>query len=717
MVDMSYALPQAVANYSEDEFRAACRPYKTVGTRADAGDLALLIVQNLASPVFVKNKENQYLFVNQAFLDMFQLAETDVIGATDMEVMQKASAAHRKIQKGLPIRKDIESSEYAVELAGGSALEIVQHQKLAEFDDGSSYIIGQMTDVSTSKRRERSFESVLASIDYGVAFWDRELRLQVHNEKFLELTQIAGEDLPKNPSYRELLTVNRHRGVYPLDTSDDELWEAFLQEREHELRTTTDGVREVHMPDGKVLLNTSAAIGDGFMQAYFDLSAIKQNEDELKDAQEAAEAANRAKSQFLANMSHEIRTPMNGIMGMAELLLATDLGDKQKTFAEMIVKSSGSLITIINDILDFSKIDAGQLELAPAPFGLTEAIEDVAALISARAAERGLDLITRVDPSLPDNYIGDVGRLRQIVTNLVGNAVKFTTKGHVYVNVTGEMNDSGSVRLHFQVQDTGVGIPEDKCAVVFEKFAQVDNSATRKHDGTGLGLSIASSLVKLMGGQIGVESRLDHGSTFWFTIELHALDSERSPLEMPEICKGARVLIVDDNALHRSLMAEQMEGLGLEHQEMASGAAGLQFLRECAGNGLPVDLVILDYQMPEMNGLECLRAIRQDDTISGVPVLMLTSLDETGTVAALGDLQVEATLDKPLRSSQFLKAVGNLVSTHKVSASQPTAAPEDNPGRSVDQIELSPASEISFESEIFSGFEAGIEMQNVARSA
>ncbi|RVD69359.1 hybrid sensor histidine kinase/response regulator, partial [Mesorhizobium sp. M4A.F.Ca.ET.029.04.2.1] len=234
-----------------------------------------------------------------------------------------------------------------------------------------------------------------------------------------------------------------------------------------------------------------------------------------------AEAADRAKSEFLANMSHEIRTPMNGVLGMAELLAKTELTTRQKTFTDVIVKSGNALLTIINDILDFSKINAGQMMLDPAPFRLSEAVEDVATLVSARVAEKNIELIVRVDPRLPSFVVGDAGRFRQIVTNLVGNAVKFTEKGHVLVDVGGEVTD-GVVQLKVRVEDTGIGIPAEKLQSVFEKFAQVDGSSTRRHEGTGLGLAIAARLVDLMGGKIGVESEIGRGSVFWFAVPLPA---------------------------------------------------------------------------------------------------------------------------------------------------------------------------------------------------
>ncbi len=278
---------------------------------------------------------------------------------------------------------------------------------------------------------------------------------------------------------------------------------------------------ERKIPNGNIIVaNVQPRENGGGVTTYTDVTEERKRQQELEDARSAAQAADRAKSEFLANMSHEIRTPMNGVMGMAELLARTELDARQEVYADVIIKSGSSLLTIINDTLDFSKLDAKQMELDPLPFKLNDAIEDVATLVSSRVAEKNLELIVRVDPALPEMLVGDVGRIRQIVTNLMSNAVKFTDKGHVYVDVSGGSAAGNMYTLHVKVEDTGVGIARDKCDNVFEKFSQVDNSATRKHEGTGLGLAISSSLIELMGGEIGVESEPGEGSTFWFTIEL-----------------------------------------------------------------------------------------------------------------------------------------------------------------------------------------------------
>lgn len=384
--------------------------------------------------------------------------------------------------------------------------------------------------------------------------------------------------------------------------------------------------------------------------------AIRRAFAETAESLYKAEAADRAKSEFLANMSHEIRTPMNGVLGMAELLAKTDLTPRQKTFTDVIVKSGNALLTIINDILDFSKINAGQLTLDPAPFRLVEAVEDVATLVSARVAEKNLELIVRVDPQLPSFVVGDAGRFRQIITNLLGNAVKFTEKGHVLIDVGGETSGE-VVELKVRVEDTGIGIPADKLQSVFEKFAQVDASSTRRHEGTGLGLAIAARLVDLMGGKIGVESEVGRGSVFWFTVPLPVHEAGAADEGVPGDVTGARVLVIDDNPVNREILLEQLRSWSFDCAAAESGAVGLAFLDRAMQLGASVDCIILDYQMPGMNGADVAKAISADSRLSSIPIVLLTSVDQVDFGRLVLEYGIAAHLTKPTRSAILLGTV------------------------------------------------------------
>jgi signal transduction histidine kinase/DNA-binding response OmpR family regulator len=421
---------------------------------------------------------------------------------------------------------------------------------------------------------------------------------------------------------------------------------------------------------------------------------LKQANVLMEAARTRAESADRAKSEFLANMSHEIRTPMNGVLGMAELLVRTDLDVRQRTFADVILKSGTALLTIINDILDFSKIDAGQMSLDPAPFRLAEAIEDVATLVSSRAVEKDLELIVRVDPALPPLVVGDVGRIRQIVTNLLGNGVKFTERGHVLVDVGGRVVD-GVANVTIRVEDTGIGIPEAMLKSVFDKFSQVDSSSTRRHEGTGLGLAIASRLVSLMGGEMGVESTLGKGSAFWFRVPLPVHEDLEPARPVPVDVSGARVLVIDDNAVNRDILAEQLRSWKFDCAAAESGEMGLAFLEHAKQLDARVDCIILDYQMPGINGLEVARRIAADPAIAHIPILLLTSVDQAVTGQIGTETGISAHLNKPARSSVLLETLVTMMQVArnapkeerlpgKAAASEraqprPAAAPDSKP--------------------------------------
>ncbi len=493
---------------------------------------------------------------------------------------------------------------------------------------------GDVVSLALNITEEMRIWAAIETLPDGFVLFDREERLLAFNHRYREMFPDSAEAMMPGVSFEDLLRHGLRKGHVPEAVGREDEW---LAERLDQMRKA-EGITECQLSDGRWIEEHDHRTPDGGrVGVRRDITLQREQQAALELARVEAEAANRAKSAFLANMSHEIRTPMNGVVGMAELLCDTPLSEEQRLFAETIRSSGEALLVIINDILDYSKLEAERMSLFPEPFDLERTIHEVTMLLQPRAREKGIDLMIDFDMFLPTRYVGDPGRLRQVLTNLIGNAVKFTEKGHVLVRVVGLEDAPGRQQLHVTVEDTGIGIAPDNLDHIFGEFNQVESQANRKFEGTGLGLAITQRLIERMEGAVWVDSEMGKGSCFGFRLTLpiaEEADTPRRPIKI------RRALVVDDQFINRTILERQLVPCGISVVLCRSGAEALAAL----GNGA-FDVVITDHDMPEMNGLQLANRIREAGL--DVPLVLLSSSPHNAREGE-GAQHLAAILQKPI---------------------------------------------------------------------
>jgi PAS domain S-box-containing protein len=523
-------------------------------------------------------------------------------------------------------------------------------------------------EVNERRRAEESLQTSLKELEdinfamdqhCIVARTDRKGTITFVNEKFCSISKYSREEL-LGENHR--IVNSKH---HPKEFMNA-LWQTISSGRvwKGEIKNQAKSGEEYWVDTTIVPFRDAEGKPVQYIAIRSDITALKRIQEDLLGAKEVAEAASRAKSEFLANMSHEIRTPLNGVMGMTDLALETELTPEQREYLETVKMSSDSLLTVINDILDFSKIEAGKIDLEDTDFNLRESIESTLKTLALRADEKGLELLCEVAPEVPEVVRGDSTRLRQILINLVGNAIKFTDKGEIAVKVQIESRDNRDCVCRFTVADTGIGVPENKRELIFAPFSQADTSTTRKYGGTGLGLTISTRLVHMMGGRIWVESEMGRGSQFHFTVRLGAPEAKEIKLGTvapPELLRDVKVLVVDDNRTNCRILEGMLLRWHMKPSLVSGGAAALAELSAAREGGKPYRLILTDMNMPDMDGFAMIEEIRRKPELATATIMMLTSAGHRGDAARCEELGVAAYLLKPVRQSELREAVARVL--------------------------------------------------------
>ncbi|MCG2786232.1 MAG: PAS domain S-box protein [Anaerolineae bacterium] len=625
---------------------------QTEESLADERNLLHTLIDNLPDNVFVKDIDSRIIMDNMAHRRTLGATTLEqVLGKTDFDFFPKDLAAlyvadeQQIIQSGDSL---INREEPVIDKDGSQRWLLTTKVPLRDRQGMITGIVGINHDITELKhseaellREKRFLEALNMNSPTAIVVLDELENIVSCNPAFEQLygytsAEIIGKNLDK------------------LITTPETINDAHLYTQQA-MASLVHGIGKRRRKDGNsviVEIFGVPVVVDGKKVATL---AIYHDITELDEARKEAERANNAKSEFLANMSHEIRTPMNGVIGMLELALDTALSEEQRDYLSVSLQSAETLLALINDILDFSKIEAHKLELDIIDFDLRNMVEDLAQMMAKRAQDKGLELVCLIHPDLRTGLKGDPARLRQVLVNLVGNAIKFTHQGEVVIRAEPVEETDTYATITFSVQDTGIGIPKDRIAAIFDRFTQVDGSTTRKYGGTGLGLTISKQLVEAMNGQIGIESESGAGSTFWFTVKLEKqapgrLTKENSPdTDQAKNIRNLRILGIDDNATNRKVLTKMTEGFGCRIETAPSGAKGIEMLRNAHREGDPFRIILLDMQMPDMDGEQTAREIKNDPVAREAQIIILTSMGQRGDAARLESLGCAAYLLKPVK--------------------------------------------------------------------
>jgi PAS domain S-box-containing protein len=644
-------------------------------TERNQGEAALMeerhllrtLMDNLPDHIYFKDLHSRFIRVNKAMVEWFGLSDpAQALGKTDFDFFsdEHAQQAYADEQEVIRTGRPIQAIEEKETWPDGRET-WVSTTKMSLRDANGNIIgtFGVSRDITARKQAEAALieerhllRTLMDNIPDVIYFKDLESRFTRINRALAKAFGLSDPAQAVGKTDFDFFTEEHAQQAFADEQEIIRTGQAMLAKEEKET-----------WPDGHVTWASTTKMPlrdiDGNIIGTFgvsrDITGRKQAERELHKAKEMAEAASRAKSEFLAMMSHEIRTPMNGIIGMTELALDTPLSPEQREYLNSVKESADTLLTLINDILDFSKIEAGRLSLDASQFDLQDTLSNTMRSLALRADKKGLELTWETLPDLPAHLVGDPGRLRQILVNLVGNAIKFTEHGEVDLRVEIDSQGEDWVALHFCVSDTGIGISREKHQQIFEAFTQADSSTTRKYGGTGLGLPISTRLVKLMEGRMWLESEWNKGSKFHFTAKFGLVKGPRpQPAPPPKVnLQGTPVLVIDDNATNRRILGGMLKGWAMLPTLAERGEEGLEAIRRARDMGKTFPLILLDAQMPGMDGFAVVERMKQDPTLAGSAIMMLTSAGRRGDAARCRELGIAAYLVKPIRQSELLEAI------------------------------------------------------------